>query len=56
MAFERHRKPKKEPKTTTVAFALTAEEAEKLYNYCIDNNISVSAFVRDLVIKKLNRI
>ena len=28
MAFERHRKPKKEPKTTTVAFALTAEEAE----------------------------
>lgn len=55
MAFQRNRKTKREPKTTTVSFALTAEEAEMLYSYCELNGIRVSSFVRNLVVKTINK-
>lgn len=55
MAFQRNRKTKRDPKTTTVGFALTAEEAEMLYAYCELKDIRVSSFVRSLVIKAINK-
>lgn len=55
--FERNRharrKRVKSPTTTTVSFALTADEAEKLYVHCDELGISVSKFVRNLILEKI---
>lgn len=50
--FERKRHTK-EPKTTTVSVSLTAAEAERLYNICDAAGITVSKFIRQLIIEKI---
>lgn len=47
---------RRDPRTTTVSFSLTAEQAKKLYDFCDTADISVSKFVSRLVIAKLEQI
>lgn len=52
--FKRKTRRKLEnPKTTPVSFALTEAETEKLYSYCYERGISVSSYVREVVLKSL---
>lgn len=47
---------KRNPNTTTVSFSLDSDSAKKLYTFCEQADISVSRWIRRLVIKKLDEI